>query len=53
MPQITEDGRAVYSMTPGKFARGMQRLQKAGARILGGCCGTTPEHIAMLKEFCG
>ena len=53
MPQITEDGRAVYSMTPGKFARGMQKLQKAGARILGGCCGTTPEHIAMLKEFCG
>lgn len=52
MPQITEDGRAVYSMTPGKFARGMQKLQKAGARILGGCCGTTPEHIAMLKEFC-
>ena len=53
MPQITEDGRAVYSMTPGKFARGMQKLQKAGARILGGCCGTTPDHIAMLKEFCG
>ena len=53
MPRIMEDGSAVYSMTPGKFARGMQKLQKAGARILGGCCGTTPEHIAMLKEFCG
>ena len=52
MPQILEDGSAVYSMTPGKFARGMQKLKKAGARILGGCCGTTPEHIAMLREFC-
>jgi len=53
MPRILEDGSAVYSMTPGKFARGMQKLKKAGARILGGCCGTTPEHIAMLKELCG
>jgi len=52
MPRILEDGSAVYSMTPGKFARGMQKLQKAGARILGGCCGTTPEHIGMLREMC-
>ena len=52
MPQILEDGSAVYSMSPGKFARGMQKLQKAGARILGGCCGTTPEHIGMLREMC-
>ena len=53
MPVIQSDGSALYNMTPGKFARGMQRLQKAGASILGGCCGTTPEHIRMLKEFCG
>lgn len=53
MPQIMEDGSAVYSMTPGKFARGMRQLQKAGARLLGGCCGTTPAHIAMLREMCG
>lgn len=53
IPQIMEDGSAVYSMTPGKFARSMQKLKKAGARLLGGCCGTTPEHIAMLKELCG
>lgn len=52
MPVIQEDGSAVYSMTPGKFGREMRKLQKAGAKILGGCCGTTPEHIKMLKEFC-
>lgn len=52
MPVIQEDGSAVYSMSPGKFGREMHKLQKAGARILGGCCGTTPEHIRMLKEFC-
>ena len=52
MPVIREDGSAVYSMSPGKFGREMRKLQKAGAKILGGCCGTTPEHIRMLKEFC-
>lgn len=51
MPAIQPDGTAVYSMSPGKFAREMLRLRKAGARILGGCCGTTPEHIRMLKDM--
>lgn len=53
MPVIHEDGSAVYSMSPGRFGREMRKLKKAGAQILGGCCGTTPEHIQMLKEFCG
>lgn len=53
LPQIQPDGSAVYSMSPAKFAREMRKLQHAGARLLGGCCGTTPEHIRMLKEFCG
>ena len=53
LPVIQSDGSAVYGMSPGKFAREMQQLRKAGAGILGGCCGTTPEHIRMLKEFCG
>lgn len=53
LPVIQSDGSAVYGMSPGKFAREMVQLKKAGASILGGCCGTTPEHIRMLKEFCG
>ena len=53
MPEIRADGSAVYAMTPTKFAREMRALQRAGARILGGCCGTTPEHIRALREFCG
>lgn len=52
MPEIRPDGSAVYAMSPTKFAREMRALQKAGARILGGCCGTTPEHIRALKQFC-
>ena len=53
LPVIQSDGSAVYGMSPGKFAREMEKLKKAGANILGGCCGTTPEHIRMLKEMCG
>ena len=53
LPVIQSDGSAVYGMSPSKFAREMEKLKKAGAGILGGCCGTTPEHIRMLKEMCG
>ena len=53
LPVIQSDGSAVYGMSPGKFAREMAQLKKAGASILGGCCGTTPEHIRALKQFCG
>ena len=51
MPQIDEAGNAHYAMTPPDFARHMKKLQEAGARLLGGCCGTTPEDIAALREI--
>ncbi len=41
-----EGERAVYDLAPEEFARGLERIQQAGAGILGGCCGTTPEHLA-------
>lgn len=44
------DGETVYDMGPGEFARAMKKLVEAGATVLGGCCGTTPEHICCLKE---
>lgn len=52
MPEILPDGTAHYAMTPTRFARGMHKLQKLGASLLGGCCGTTPEHIRALAEMC-
>lgn len=52
LPQIMPDGSAVYSLSPTRFARGMQALVKSGAKIIGGCCGTTPEHIRALKQLC-
>ena len=44
------DGETVYDMGPDDFARAMKKLAEAGATVLGGCCGTTPEHICCLKE---
>ena len=46
MPVIDDEGRAVYSMEPEEFAGHMRRLCQSGARLLGGCCGTEPAHIA-------
>lgn len=45
MPHITDTGAAVYDMSAKDFAKHMAALKENGARILGGCCGTTPEYI--------
>lgn len=52
MPTITDTGEAVYSMGADEFARHMEKLVKAGADIIGGCCGTTPEYIEKVAERC-
>ncbi len=49
LPIVDTDGTMTYPMTPQEFAEEMKELVKAGASILGGCCGTTPEHIKALK----
>jgi methionine synthase I (cobalamin-dependent)/5,10-methylenetetrahydrofolate reductase len=43
------DGRFVYAASPTYFGTVTPRMLAAGARILGGCCGTTPEHIAEMR----
>ncbi len=48
MPSLNSNGETVYSMEAEKFAREMVKLVHAGAGILGGCCGTTPEYIEKL-----
>lgn len=50
MPKITENGDAVYNMSAADFGRHMKVLKEAGARILGGCCGTDPNYIRELKK---
>ena len=49
LPEIM-DGDTVYDMGPEEFASFGPLLVEAGASILGGCCGTTPEHMALLVE---
>ena len=49
MPKISDSGEAVYSMESGEFAQHMERLVEAGASLIGGCCGTTPEFIEALR----
>jgi 5-methyltetrahydrofolate--homocysteine methyltransferase len=46
-----EDGRAVYDMGGDDFAVGMEAVLGAGARIVGGCCGTGPDHIRALRAL--
>lgn len=47
MPTV-KDGRTVYNVTPDDFSQKMRLMAEGGACILGGCCGTTPEHISAL-----
>jgi 5-methyltetrahydrofolate--homocysteine methyltransferase len=44
-------GRTVYSMLPEDFAAQMEAVYDAGVRIIGGCCGTGPEHIKAIGEL--
>jgi methionine synthase / methylenetetrahydrofolate reductase(NADPH) len=43
------EGRFVFAATPEYFGAVTPRMLAAGARIVGGCCGTTPEHIAAMR----
>jgi len=50
MPKLV-DGKTVFEMAPGPFAEGIAECIGAGARIVGGCCGTTPQHIEAVYEL--
>ena len=53
MPFIDDNGNAVYSMNAPDFARHVKALIDAGAGIVGGCCGTTPEYIREVAKMIG
>lgn len=53
MPYLDEQGNTCYSMQAGEFAEEMKLLAAKGASVLGGCCGTTPEYIKMLRKTLG
>jgi len=49
MPEFV-DGKTVYRASPETMALSALQMRDAGARIIGGCCGTTPEHIAAMAK---
>lgn len=51
-PKLVGD-ETVYDMEPDAFADGIGACMDAGATIIGGCCGTTPEHITALSRRFG
>jgi 5-methyltetrahydrofolate--homocysteine methyltransferase len=48
-PELLDD-QILYRETPEMMAEGVWGLVRAGANIVGGCCGTTPEHIALFRQ---
>lgn len=48
---VLSGGKTVYDMGPEEFAKAMELLVEAGATVVGGCCGTTPEHMKKLTEL--
>ena len=50
LPRV-ENGKTVYDVSPDAFASAMRKLAAEGARVLGGCCGTTPAYLrAMIAQ---
>lgn len=52
LPHI-ENGQTVYNVSPAQFGEQCEKMARLGVSVLGGCCGTTPEHIRALTEKCG
>lgn len=46
------NGQTCYDIHPGEFADLMKKIVKMGACVIGGCCGTTPEHIRAMTQAC-
>lgn len=53
LPAADSEGNTFYDMDAEVFAEEMELLVQAGASVLGGCCGTTPDYIRLLKERTG
>jgi 5-methyltetrahydrofolate--homocysteine methyltransferase len=49
IPQLV-DGQTVFPMQADEFAQAMEQMVLQGANLIGGCCGTTPEHIRQMTD---
>ena len=48
MPEMDEDGKPTYSVSPAEMGALVPAWLEAGAQLVGGCCGTSPEHLAAI-----
>ena len=51
LPRV-ENGQTVYDLAPAEFAADVAELVRRGVRMAGGCCGTTPDHLAAMVRAC-
>lgn len=49
-PRVDDDYKTIYSLEPKSFAEIIANIVAVGANIVGGCCGTTPDHISAIKD---
>ncbi len=49
---IFEEEKLIYSLSPEEFAQDMKKISDLGVSFLGGCCGTTPEHMQEMINLC-
>lgn len=47
---VVRDGETCYDLSPSEFASDVSDMMRLGARVVGGCCGTTPEYISELTK---
>jgi len=46
---VYQDGETVFPEKPDEMAALVSKIVAAGANVIGGCCGTTPEHIRKIR----
>lgn len=51
LPAVDELGNSVYKTTPQQMAEGVPVWISAGAAVIGGCCGTSPEHLKAITQM--
>jgi len=50
LPTIDAEGKTVFPVGPEEYASYVPKLVAAGADLIGGCCGTTPDHIRAIRR---
>jgi 5-methyltetrahydrofolate--homocysteine methyltransferase len=50
LPEMDEDGKPTYSVSPAEMGALVPDWLAAGAQLVGGCCGTSPDHLAEIAK---